>query len=478
MIIKKTYKHKSRSLSNKIHNKTYKRSLTSLSTKTYKHKSLQSSTKLTLKNNNNLLNYKNYIINIKKHLETNLFNIQLLPLDCKPIKINNDIRIKHAYNYYKHNKNKLPLTYNISPLNYKINNNTTIKYSAYNNQNTLQSESNKYNNNYKNNTNTNKYSDISIGTFYLDNKPQIVNFYQCNQKYNNNTNNKKKYNIGINTYRFGTPVIYFNNVNEIIKNILYFEKKKKKIICISLLSPCDNIPCKTLGAIAKPLSKISSLFKKGLNATKEQNIIDIEQKANINKFDNNIELYSIIFPLSSQRYSGVGSKILIVNINTYNYNKTKYKSFINNNKVNKIYDFIDINNDLSGEKSFKSIVKIAIYYFTYLKNEYILSYHCKSGKDRTSIYDAITQSTFYYLNTNKFHKKQMKLDENIDIDETIFINIKQLSKQFLIYGLIIAYNSTSIVGLKLKNIPIAKYIFNDSPDLLSLFIGHSKLILS
>ena len=72
----------------------------------------------------------------------------------------------------------------------------------------------------------------------------------------------------------------------------------------------------------------------------------------------------------------------------------------------------------------------------------------------------------------------MKLDENINIDESIFINIKQLSKQFLIYGLIIAYNSTSIVGLKLKNIPIAKYIFNDSPELLSLFIGHSKLILS
>ena len=466
MIIKKTSTRKLSLLSSKTSSKPHRhksRSLTSKTfSKTHKYTLQSSSTKLTLKNksknNNNLLNYENYILNIKKHLETNLFNIQLFPLDFTPKKINNDIRIKHAYDYYKNNKHNLPLTYN-------INNNTIMKYSGYN----MQSE---------NNNNNKKYSDISVGTFYLDNKPQIVNFYQCNQKYKNDTNNNKNINIDINTYRFGTPVLYFNNVNEIIKNILYFEKKKKKIICISLLSPCNNISCKTLGAIAQPLSKISSLFKKGLYATKEQNIINIEQHANITKFNNNIEFYSIVFPLSSQKYTSVGSKILLVNINTYNYNKNKYKKFINNNEVSKIYDLIDINNDINGEKSFKSIVKIAIYYFIYLKNEYILSYHCKSGKDRTSIYDAITQATFYYLNTNKFYNKQMKLDENINIDKSIFINIKQLSKHFLIYGLIIAYNSTSIVGLKLKNIPIAKYIFNDSPELLSLFIGHSKLILS
>ena len=48
----------------------------------------------------------------------------------------------------------------------------------------------------------------------------------------------------------------------------------------------------------------------------------------------------------------------------------------------------------------------------------------------------------------------------------------------MLYGFLIAFYSTGIVGLKLKNITIAKYIFNNDKVLLEKFIGHSSMVSS
>jgi hypothetical protein len=61
----------------------------------------------------------------------------------------------------------------------------------------------------------------------------------------------------------------------------------------------------------------------------------------------------------------------------------------------------------------------------------------------------------------------------------MYDTIKDYCKKFLICGLIIAFYSTSVVGLKLKNIPVAKkYIFKNQTELFEKFIGHSSMVSS
>ena len=88
----------------------------------------------------------------------------------------------------------------------------------------------------------------------------------------------------------------------------------------------------------KPLSNISGLFKKGLRATKEDAVIKTELAASNKKFGD-LTYYAVLFPLSSQTYTGVGSQYFTT-IQTYQYNQEELKKTIQNDKVSKMYDYI------------------------------------------------------------------------------------------------------------------------------------------
>ncbi len=381
--------------------------------------------------------YDIYIKNLRVKLLKSLFKTILPTLKNKPIKGTANEIFQHALDYYENHKT-------IPSKPYRIEGTSTIKYSAKNEDKDVM---------------------IAKGTFYLKNKPQIVNFYQVLPKHKMSV---------IETFRFGTPVNYFNKISEIVNRVEEFDTKKKNIITVSLLSPCNNKVCKSFEKIAKIGSRVSNLLKKGLSATKENQIIEMELNACGKKFGKNkdITYNTILLPLSSQTYTGVGSQYIPTTVNTYLYEKKRYKSKVKDKKVKEIYDLIEVENDPTGENSFKSIVRIALYYYINLKNNYILTYHCKSGKDRTSIFDSICQSTFYYLSKHK------NITEISHLNEEIYENVRNYAKKFLLYGLLIAFYSTSVVGLKLKNIPVAKYMFRDDKATLEKFIGHSSIVSS
>ena len=237
---------------------------------------------------------KDMLVNTKS-----LFDIKLQSVEQKEFKLSSEVAFNYAYKYYNKNIGNKSKNYIISS-----NPKCEIQYNA-----------------------TNKRESVAKGTFNLKNNPQIVNFYQVDTSYDTQT------------YRFGTPVYTFKNVNSIIKNILMFKQSKKKLINISLLSPCNTKACKQLAVVSKPLSKVSELFKKGLSATKEDNIIQNELTSS-NKDINGLTFFTILFPLSSQTYTGVGSQYM-PNMQTFEYDKLILKSYIEDDKVAKIYQFID-----------------------------------------------------------------------------------------------------------------------------------------
>ena len=398
-------------------------------------------TNMNKKNNRNVRNiYLPYMNHVISELKKNIFTTELTTLQMNPINKSANEIFDIAYQYYLKNQNNPP---NI----YTIDNQYSLKYSAKNDEN--------------------KLCEIAKGTFYLKHGPQIVNFYQNSML--SNKNNKKN---NTETFRFGTPVHHFKDVSKIVEHIEQFNTTKKRVITVSLLSPCNSTACKSFASVAKPLSTVSTLLKKGLNATKENNIIETELEACNKMFgqNNDVQYYTILFPLSSQKYTGAFSSALPVKPNTYIYEKERYMDKIENEEIKNIYNLINVENN---ETSFKSIVNIAVYYYLHLKNDTILCYHCKSGKDRTSIFDSIVQSTFYYLDKHPNIKNMNQINENM------YETIKVYCKKFLICGLVIAFFSTGVVGLKLKNIPIAKkYIFKDQTELFDKFIGHSSAVSS
>ena len=380
--------------------------------------------------------YDTYIQDLKDKLYKNLFTTTLPKLKKSPLKDSPEEIFDHAMEYYKeHNQ--------IKAKKYIINKVSNIQYIAKNEEG--------------------KSVEIAKGTFYLKHKPQIVNLYEISTKLK-----------GISlfqNFRFGTPVYTFKHIAKIAEEIQQFQPKKKNLIVFSLLSPCNNKICKSFSVVAKKGAKFSGLLKKGLSATKEEVIIQKELQASGKKIGT-FNYNTILFPLSSQVYSGVGSKLIPVGVDTFIYAKDEYKKKIKDPKVKKIYDFIHLENDPSGKMAFESIIRIACYFFHFLRKDYILAYHCKSGKDRTSIFDAIQQSTYYYINQHK------EITGPDDLTLTDYEEIRHLAQKFLMYGLIVAFNSTSVVGLKLKNIPVAKYIFHDNKELFNRFIGHSSIVSS
>lgn len=380
--------------------------------------------------------YDSYIHQLKEKLYKDLFTTSLPALNKPPIQNSAEKIFDHAMEYYQEH-DKVPAK------KYKIDTKKSIEYVAKNDKG--------------------KSVGIAKGTFYLKYHPEIVNFYQISTKLGNIPM--------IQNYRFGTPVNTFQHIHRIVEQVEKMKPKKKNLIVFSLLSPCNNKICKSFEVVAKHGSKFSGLLKKGLSATKEEIIIQKELNACGKKFGN-IHYNTILFPLSSQVYTGVGSSLIPIGVNTFQYDKISYQKKIKDLKVKKIYDLIHLEKDPSGEMAYQSIVRIACYFYHHLRDQYMMAYHCKSGKDRTSIFDSIQQATYYYVS----QKKEIKGPE--DLTSQNYEEIRHLAQKFLMYGLIIAFNSTSVVGLKLKNIPVARYMFHDNKELFSRFIGHSSIVSS
>lgn len=278
----------------------------------------------------------------------------------------------------------------------------------------------------------------------------------------------------LDVFRFGT---YMSTVN---KSFLNFttdtikEKlgklgkitKNKKVMCISLLSPNNgNICSQTMENGLKLAEEIlpghfdvgNKLVKYEL-LCKENDILSRE----IGAINENLTVISL--PLSASKHS---SKIL----NLFNYESHKNKLLARNNVTQlekDIYPLLKTTSFLgfdNGEETFKSIVKFAYYFYYNLKNTHVLAFHCKSGCDRSGIFDAILHASFYNIVT-KTEKNQIPGNED-------YKKIKKYSQKFLLCSLFLIYYAKSFVGFKINNIPTAKYILDD-PKLFEFYMGQSK----
>jgi len=85
-------------------------------------------------------------------------------------------------------------------------------------------------------------------------------------------------------------------------------------------------------------------------------------------------------------------------------------------------------------------------------NDFILGYHCKSGKDRTSVCDAIVQATFFYI------RKQKKINKEYEFTPEDYKTIKQYALSFLYYGYFILFYNYGLLGFKFST---GMNFFND-----------------
>jgi hypothetical protein len=276
---------------------------------------------------------------------------------------------------------------------------------------------------------------ISKGTWSGD---PIVNFYECYRP-----------DIGISTFRFGTNVTLskhtgFNHkmkidlITQKINSCLPFFSSKH-IICISLLSPG-----KKTGSQRHIMTALGRFYPKIAVTAEEPKILDRELSKSSQ------ECTFISFPLSSNKKSG---------LTLFDYEKMRKD--INKDDLSKqFYDLINIS---TAEYTFKSIVDIAELFYNKFKDSHVLAYHCKSGKDRTSLFDSVVQATFYYMKNNG-GKKSYK-------------DIKLIARKFMMFGFLIGYYGTGYFGLKLgSNRKLSEYILGSS--LYNFYFGHAGLAKS
>jgi len=365
--------------------------------------------------------YKGYIEHLCSRLNTTPMDIDLriaYPEDdrSKSKEENKKIFLYARYFYYQNLKNK----------QFALQNNM-IKYKTINN-------------NY-----------IAKGTCFGNDK--IFNFYQVSQY------SQWNWFSSTNTYRFGIAIsnvidimkdktenqeagkdlvnLITSKINEIKKiNLL-----QKKLICISLLTPCNTSVCKLIENGAKTLPK-EAYF-----SFMENKIIDAENKA-----FNELGHIFLNIPLSSNKFGTLFKQ------GTKSIGSTDES----HNQITK--EFEDLIDMTSPQKIFKTIVDITILYSRKYSNYFDLCYHCKSGKDRTSVCDAIVQATLRVIRNG---------------NETDYEVIRKLTQKLLIYGYIITFYSTGIPGIKLNNMPVAKYILgNEENSLYKFYLGNSRLSTS
>lgn len=222
---------------------------------------------------------------------------------------------------------------------------------------------------------------------------------------------------------------FFNKVKEKI-----FSPAPKKYICISLLTPCNTMLCQTMKKGSKLLPKYAYF------SFMENNIVNAENKA-----FNDIGVIFMNVPLSSSKNGLLFTK--------------GTQSLI----PNEFEKFVDISNP---EKTFRSLVDITRLYYSKYRNDYTLIYHCKSGKDRTAICDAIVQATIHHLMSSDY----------LEQDQNMYEQIKKKARYFLLFSLVITFYSTGIPGIKMSNIPVAQYLLE--PEYYKFFTGNSHLSTS
>lgn len=277
------------------------------------------------------------------------------------------------------------------------------------------------------------YKCISKGTWALE---PLANVYKCR-------------NYGIYTYRFGTNISFIdsaNTFNKLENGVEYIKKSLglKKTLCVSLISMCNN---KVACNLATNVSGIHRKVKISLTEPEVLERLRMLQDSNF---------IVVSFPLSTP-IKGV--------VKLFDIEKYKTEHMHENDHLTELYSLIDTSDPKS---TFESIVKIVLYYLVVMKKEgYELCFHCKSGKDRTSVFDAVTQATIKWFRTKK----------RTTLNDGGFEEIRLSSQKYLFYGLQIAYYGTSFVGLKLNSIPVAKYIL-DSHELYNFYSGHSKYAMS
>jgi hypothetical protein len=246
------------------------------------------------------------------------------------------------------------------------------------------------------------------------------------------------------TYRFGTKITNdsknsvadsnSDEMSKIISGIVDKIDSGKKILCVSLLTPCNMMVCSEVA------QKIINKATKNLNIFfREAKVLETE--LGVNKITDKITVISIPIAMNSKFGIGIYDHDKHIK-NASDFPILESDSYKNKDDIKEIYKLIDMSNN---ENSFQSIVKFAEYYYNN-RSKYVLVYHCKSGKDRTSVFDAIVQSTIYCLRTNG------NINYNL---------IKKYTRKMLVFGLMISYYGTGGIGLKIGTVPLAKWILSN-----------------
>lgn len=266
---------------------------------------------------------------------------------------------------------------------------------------------------------------IAQGTCFSNNT--LYNFYKCTGPY-------------ITTFRFGTsiknaldPSLGIDFAKEVVTGVNHLLGHKRPIFCISLLTPCNTIACKAIKLGSKLLPK-EAYF-----SFLENDLIESER----NTFTQLSDIY-VNVPLSSNHGILFNSTVPI-------------------NTVKNIQTKIDVS---TGESTFKTLVKLTILYYFEYSNHYTLCYHCKSGKDRTSICDAIVQATMHNIHS---------ITKGTEPSETIYAMIKKDAIYYLLAGYVITFYSTGVPGIKMGNMPVAKYLLGENSAYYNFFKGNSRL---
>ena len=272
-------------------------------------------------------------------------------------------------------------------------------------------------------------------------KYPIVNLYKCDVHFNNTNKHFNIYRCGTrislnSEYSFEKDLINnFNNLKTLINN----NSNIKKTICFSLLTPNNYI---------ENTRYIASKFDKRVKISNIENDILQYELGNCSE-----DFIVISFPLSSNYKMGV---------KLFDYDKLKKEaeeSKIYSEDIKKIlkefYDLIDISN---AKTTLISIIKVIDLFNREYYTDYNLAFHCKSGKDRTSIFDCIVQATLHNYNQD--------ISSNKSIEDNIYF-IKQFSRRFLLFGYLIGYYGSGYFGLKLgSNKELSQYIFTDGDKFL------------
>lgn len=264
---------------------------------------------------------------------------------------------------------------------------------------------------------------IALGTWFNNNdcKTSLVNIYKSKVTVNSPNGTP----ITVENTRLGTAASCTDNANG--KKVLKILSPGKKIINLSLLSHCVgscNITSNLLGHGA--LSKIKE-------ALVYEPVI-IKQLEQINEPD----FITVFFPMASRK------NYKVVDINNSRVIKEKnenmYKSSGSNDpKLKKFIDLIDL------ERPYESLIKAFIYYYLFLKNDYVMNISCRSSKDRSSIVECFFKSVMTSMVLiNPSGSVDVIYDKIIDKVEKWF-------PEFLKIGIVISYYSTGLYGLKMKH---------------------------